>query len=141
MIEKFIKKVCDILDIYSPGISFDTSHFATSTMLAQCSPDGSTIHIRKIEKPNLDYFFAIAHELRHVWQIRTDAERWLSNYLPADVLTVEEYNNQPAEIDANAFATVIMSDAFGMTPKFIGLSESTKTRIKERAKEIAKGAE
>lgn len=51
---------------------------------------------------------------------------------------VEEYNNQPAEIDANAFAAAIMSDAFGIAPQFNTLSDSTKARIFQRANEVSK---
>lgn len=141
MIDKFIEKICGILNIEKPVVSFDTSNFSTPTMSAQCSPDGGAIHLKKMDKPTPDYLFAISHELRHVWQIRTDSARWLPDYQPADRLTVEEYNNQQAELDANAFATAIMADAFGIIPKFDGISESTKARIYERAKEIAKEAE
>ena len=141
MIDKYIAQICAILGIAPPAISFDTSHFATQTMMAQCSPDGSTIHIKKMKKPSPDYFFAVAHELRHVWQIRTDREFWLSNYRPADALTVDQYNNQPAEIDANAFALVVMATFFDLQPQFNGLSDAIKARIHERAKEIANGAD
>lgn len=84
MIDKYISHICDILGIVPPEVSFDTSNFSTDTMLAQCSLDGSTIHLKKIDKPNIDYLFAIAHELRHVWKIRTDVDHWLSDYKPAD---------------------------------------------------------
>ena len=48
MINDFINDVCDILDIEPPEISFDTSHFSSETMMAQCSPDGSTIYIKNM---------------------------------------------------------------------------------------------
>lgn len=66
MINDYINDICDILDISIPSISFDTSNFPTDTMIAQCSPNGSTIYLKKYEKPNPDQFFAIAHELRHI---------------------------------------------------------------------------
>ena len=53
MIYDFINDICDILNIPTPFISFDTSNFSTDTMMAQCSPDGSTIYIKKYDKqPN-----------------------------------------------------------------------------------------
>ena len=66
MINEFVNDVCTILDIDAPAVSFDTSRFTTDTMMAQCSPDGSTIYIKKSDKPNPDQLFSIAHELRHV---------------------------------------------------------------------------
>lgn len=66
MVEEFIKDVCEILCIPVPSVSFDISRFLTDTMMAQCSPDGAVIYLKKREKPDPDYLFAVAHELRHV---------------------------------------------------------------------------
>lgn len=57
MIHDFIKNICDILDIPTPLISHNTSNFPTETMLAQVDSLGSTIYIRKFDKPNPDLFF------------------------------------------------------------------------------------
>lgn len=78
MIYDFINDICNILNIPTPSVSFDTSNFSTDTMMAQCSPDGSTIYIKKYDKPNPDQLFSIAHELRHVWQIQNDEQFYLS---------------------------------------------------------------
>lgn len=136
MIE-FISDVCNILNISVPFISFDISNFPTDTMMAQCSPDCSTIYIKKIDKPNPDYLFSIAHELRHCYQIQTDIEWFLSDYKPIDLCaSTEEYNLQFAEIDANAFAGLVMVDFFHLKPLFEGLSDSVKAKIFERMKQL-----
>ena len=89
---------------------------------------------------NPDLFFAIAHELRHVWQIKNAESFSLSTYQPIDLLhSVEEYNLQTAEIDANAFAAVIMVDYFGVKPLFNNLSETVKEQIFERMEMIKNG--
>ena len=137
MINEFIADVCDILSISVPSVSNDTSNFPTDTMMAQCSSDGSTIYIKKIDKPNPDYLFSIAHELRHCYQIQIDEEWFLSDYKPIDLCaSTEEYNLQFAEIDANAFAGLVMEDFFHLQPLFEGLSDSVKTKIFERMKQL-----
>lgn len=137
MINEFIADVCDILNISVPSVSFDTSNFLTDTMMAQCSSDGSTIYIKMIDKPNPDYLFSIAHELRHCYQIQTDIEWFLSDYKPINLCaSTEEYNLQFTEIDANAFAGLVMADFFHLQPLFEGLSDSVKTKIFERMKQL-----
>lgn len=133
MIYKFIGDVCKILNISAPKVSFDTSNFTTPTMMAQCSPDGSEIYLRQCSKPDTDQFFSTAHELRHVWQMRNDYQAYFKQYKPVDQCTdLEEYNLQLAEVDANAFAAVIMADFFRLDPLFGGLSDAVKTQIRER---------
>ncbi len=138
MIQKFITDICDLLNITEPSISFDTSNFSTDTMMAQCSPSGNTIYLKKYDKPNPEQLFSIAHELRHIWQIQNDEQFYFSTYKPVDLCdTVESYNLQIAEIDANAFAGIVMVNFFHMQPLFKGLSDSVKNVIHERMEEIA----
>lgn len=141
MVHQFILDVCEFLKIKVPHVSFDTSRFPTETMLAQCSPSGDTIYIRGgYQDVNPDLFFAIAHELRHVWQIKNAEAFSLSTYQPIDLLhSVEEYNLQTAEIYANAFAAIIMVDYFGVKPLFNNLSETVKEQIFERMELIKNG--
>lgn len=136
MIYNFVQDVCDILDIPSPEISFDTSCFLTKTTLAQVNTSKNIIHLKNCDKPNPDLFFSIAHELRHLWQSKTDKGKYFSSYKTADrCASIEEYNLQLAELDANAFAGVIMVDFFRLKPSFDTLSESVKNKIYERMKE------
>ena len=138
MIYDFILDICDILNISEPSISFDTSNFPTDTMMAQLSPSGDTIYLKKYDKPNADQFFAIAHELRHKWQMQYDEELYFSTYKPINlVCSVEEYNLQIAELDAHAFASLVMIDFFHIKPLFDGFSNSLKSKIFERMEYIA----
>lgn len=132
MIEDFIEELCEILSIEIPDVSYDVSNFSSDTMLAQCSPDGSAIYIKKVDNPSPDHLFSIAHELRHVWQIRTD-KKYTSEYKPVELCaSLEEYNLQIAELDANAFAGLIMIDFFHIKPLFEGLPEAVKSEIFNR---------
>lgn len=133
MIEEFITDICELLDITVPSISYDTSHFPTETTMAQCELTNNIIYINKIDKPNPDYLFAIAHELRHIFQYQDDEQFYLSNYKTSDnCSSVEEYNLQIAEVDANAFAGLVMIDFFHLKPLFEGVPDSVKTKVYEQ---------
>lgn len=133
MIEEFITDVCELLKIEVPKISYDTSHFPTKTTLAQCEPTANILYLTKIDKLNPDYVFSIAHELRHIYQYQTDEEFYLSGYKPSNkCLSIEEYNLQIAEIDANAFASIIMVEYFSMKPQWNGLSDKAISAIDNR---------
>ena len=133
MIEEFITDICDLLDIPVPSISYDTSHFPTETTMAQCELISNTICLNKLDKPNPDYLFAIAHELRHIFQYQNDEQFYLSNYKTSDnCSSVEEYNLQIAEVDANAFASIVMVEYFHMQPQWNGLSNKVIDAINDR---------
>lgn len=133
MIKEFITDVCEFLEIGVPKISYDTTHFATKTTMAQFEPETNTIYLNKVDKPNPDYIFSIAHELRHVYQYQTDEEFYLSGYKSSNKCSsVEEYNLQIAEVDANAFASIIMTDFFSVKPQWNGLSDKVIDTIEKR---------
>ena len=133
MIEEFITDICELLEISVPSISYDTSHFSTETTMAQCELTNNIIYLNKIDKPNPDYLFAIAHELRHIFQYQEDEQFYLSNYKTSDnCSSVEEYNLQIAEVDANAFASIVMVEYFHMQPQWNGLSNKVIDAINDR---------
>ena len=137
MIEEFIADICELLDIPIPSISYDTSHFPTETTMAQCELTSNTIYLNKLDKPNPDYLFAIAHELRHIFQYQDNKQFYLSNYKTSDKCSsVEEYNLQIAEVDANAFASIVMVEYFHMQPQWNGLSDKVVNAINDRIKII-----
>lgn len=136
----YINNICDELEIKVPVISYDTSHFPTPTTLAMVKAGTGdrtgTLYIRKMDKPNPDFLFCIAHELRHLWQVRYHENFYMSDYKTSDVLGVEAYNLQPAEIDANAFGAVIMEDYFDIEMTFDCFSDKIFDAIQDRADEI-----
>ena len=135
MIKEFITDICELLKIRVPKISYDTTHFATSTTMAQCKPTANIIYLTKVDKPNPDYVFSIAHELRHIYQYQIDEKFYLSGYKPSNKCSsVEEYNLQIAEVDANAFASIMMSDFFSIKPQWNGLSNKVIVAIEKRIK-------
>lgn len=134
-LREFISDICSDLSINVPEISFDTSNFTSETMMAQCLSDGSKIYLREKDVLDPDYIFALVHELRHVWQIKNNKEMYFSNYKTIDMLnSVDEYNLQLAELDANAYAGYIMQKCFGLTPLYKGLPEYIKNKIYDMIK-------
>lgn len=137
MINEYIADVCDLLDMDVPTISHDDSHFPTNTTMALCDPVAHTIYLRKVDKSNPDYVFSIAHELRHIYQYETDEQYYLSDYKAADKCSsIEEYNLQIAEIDANAFAAIVMKDFFALVPQWQGLTRNVIAAINKQIKHL-----
>lgn len=132
-INDFIKFICKELNIECPEISYDESKLIGETMLALY--DGEKIYLKNKEI-DPDTLFAIAHELRHAWQIKNNEEYFLGNYKNRMETDIESYNMQIAEIDANAFATIIMIDIFKIKPLFQGMTEKTIKTIEKRMGEI-----
>ena len=106
----------------------------TSTQIAALTPDAVLIRNDMTISPEL--FFAIAHELRHSYQIANGAD--LKEYQTSDIIGDEKYNFQPMKVDANAFAALIMSDFFGIVPRFQNLPESVRNAISSRMEQIRK---
>ena len=50
----------------------------------------------------------------------------------------DEYNAQPLEVDANAFAAVVMAEFFGISPQFLNMPESIRQLIYVRKRQIQK---
>lgn len=133
MIKEFLCNICDMLSIPIPAISFDTSHFLTNTTLAQLDPSGTIIYLKKCDGINPDQLFAVAHELRHIWQTKNNNPLYFSSYKPIELCSsIEEYNVQIAELDANAFAGLVMINLFHLKPLFKGLPDSVKEKISEQ---------
>lgn len=137
-LEKYILEICRILKIAIPSIRIDNIRLQTSTTLAQYDPYNKIIYVRKYDnKLRNDFFFSIAHELRHAWQWKNKKSYYFDNYKPSHLMPdIYSYNMQVAEIDANAFATIVMTDVFGVEPLFDNLPADVKQAIESRVREI-----
>lgn len=91
---KFAREVSAILKIAAPAIRFvPVKQLRTSTQIAALTPDG--ILIRNDIGVTPELFFAIAHELRHAYQLEND--RSLHDYRTSEQLDIDEYNAQPLD--------------------------------------------
>lgn len=135
MIKNYLIALCDLLDINMPSVSYDTSKFNSKTMMsmAEINEKGSKIYLMKKSNPDPDYLFAIAHEMRHIWQAKTNMDLYLSNYKTANQFSsVNEYNLQLAEVDANAFAAIVMINMFGVKPTWNNLSDKVIATVEQQ---------
>ena len=124
---KFAREICTILQIEMPAIRFvSIDRLRTDTQIAALTPDGVLIRNDIGVTPEL--FFAIAHELEN--------DRSLHDYHTSDQLDIDEYNAQPLEVDANAFAAVIMAEFFGISRQFLNMPESVRQLVGKRKRQI-----
>lgn len=105
-------KILD-LDLNGIGTSYSEEMFGNTTMMAYYDRSNDTIFV------NTNYFiskdlirFAIAHEMRHRWQYEHDEEEWFNTYKSRNKLNLKQYNEQIAEMDANAFALAAMDSLY-----------------------------
>ncbi|MCR5477754.1 MAG: hypothetical protein K6E92_09075 [Lachnospiraceae bacterium] len=134
MMKTYVKKICKMLDVQPPKVRY-VQELDTPTKMAAYSPEKKTLYV-KDSSENYDLLFAIAHELRHLWQSYNRKEMF-DEYQSSSGLSIEEYNLQEAEVDANAFGMIVMSELFHVTPLFDGQTEEVKQAIQNRAKEIS----
>lgn len=135
-INAFARRICAALDIEAPEIQFSTNVPDGSTVLAWLCEDDDTVHVREGVDNIHDICFALAHELRHVWQRKNTA--FFDGYKPSkECESLTEYNLQLAEIDANAYAALVMVSAFGVKPLFNGLPDEVKTEIYTRMNDLS----
>lgn len=132
---KFSREICDILDVPVPFIKFvSADRMHTGTQIAALTPDA--VLIRNDIEVSAELFFALAHELRHAYQIASGES--LEEYRTSDRISIEQYNLQPLEVDSNAFGALIMSDFFGIVPQFRNMPDTVRKAIKDRMKQLQK---
>lgn len=130
----------ETLDVERPVIRWaEPTVFRTPTTVAALSDDGTEIALNSTVKDFRFLCFAVAHEMRHLWQMKHKAA-WMASYKPSDEAGgITEYNEQDAEIDANAFALIVLTDLLGQRPTLEQqLGSETWAKIRERADEIAR---
>ena len=113
IIMDFMEVICDKLDIEVPFLGVSKDYMSTPTTMAVYRPKDNVIFL------NPDYcigeilslmFFSVAHELRHKWQYNNFGIDIFSKsrYKKSSELSLEEYNSQDVEIDANYYAIKYM---------------------------------
>lgn len=114
-----------ILDIETPEW-IEVEILDTVTQIAAADIKKNIIYTKKGTDEKL-LFFAIAHELRHMWQAKNKKDLLIK--FDKSKKDIKCYNKQEAEVDANAFAAAIMMLMFGIRPLFKTLSEETREKI------------
>ncbi len=138
----YIDYICDVLDIALPNeIITDDVKFNKGTQLATLAfqDSKSTLYLRNsYECGDVDLAIVIAHELRHLYQIRNGLFDF-ENYKTRAELSNRDYNLQLEELDANAFAYIILLDEFDLKIDYYKLlDKDVANMIYKRADEILK---
>lgn len=133
-IYKFARIVCKDLRIKVPVIK-KIDMLNTPTQLGRFRPDQNTIEVKKVYENELDLYFAVAHELRHKYQIDYNIYDF-ENYKQSDATSITDYNLQELEIDANAYAYLVMICMFEARVLFNGFDQMVIEKIMARAEEI-----
>lgn len=141
LVDEIIKWNCNALSVTFPAVRIaEPSEFATPTVKSAVSIDGRELLInRSFAESCADVPFvwlALSHECRHIWQIH-NAEKF-DNYQTSATLTLAEYNAQPEEVDAWAWAVVVVGQLFGVRPTLEkNFGADLWARIQQRARQIA----
>ena len=133
MVQELVENISKMLSIEPPEVVI-VDELDTPTKMASAVPVEGVIVI-KARLSAFDAAIAIAHELRHIWQYKNEPQMF-SDYQNSSSLSKEDYNLQPAEVDANAFAELYVGQ-YGKRPLWNGLSETVKKAIQDRADWIA----
>lgn len=135
IISEMMENICDDLDITPPRVKI-VGEVVLGSKIGACSTDGSELLLKKGLQV-IDYFVAIAHECRHLWQFKTgkhNPPKTKDSYIDS-AKGLEEYSMQECELDANAYAQYIIKRDYGITLDFGYLPEKAKIEIKRRADE------
>lgn len=93
--------------------------------------------ICRISDEPLSMFTVIGHELRHIYQMLYHEKEYFANYTLDKMHDMNAYNEQPAEIDANAFTCFLCETVFNVgCPPIEGCSKTVYKKIEKRAIEL-----
>ncbi|MGN1340897.1 MAG: hypothetical protein ACI4WS_11440 [Oscillospiraceae bacterium] len=137
MINGYVRTLCNMLQIPMPQIFYNDRELSDGEH-AKLTPDGKRLYLRKLKTTSLDQLFAAAFQLRRAWQRKTDEQLYFGGYKPRAELPQREFVVQPSEVDANAFAAVMVSAFFGVEPVFDELPGAARSKIDRRCDEIRK---
>lgn len=101
-------------------------------------PDGRLL-VRP-DLPVLETLLALAHEMRHLWQVCNGmfSDSIAPEHYTDSSVDFEAYALQPCEVDANAYAQLVCENLLGLRPLWQGYSDNVKSAIAQRRKEIVR---
>ncbi|MDE6966861.1 MAG: hypothetical protein K2O94_07790 [Clostridiales bacterium] len=145
-IDNEIKKIIDLncfnLEMDRPNYRIlSTTNFATPTTLAAAASDGSEVIINKdfiVSNPQTYMLWLVlSHELRHIWQSKH--ADFFDSYDNSANMSLKDYNAQKAEIDAWAWAIIMVQGFLGVRPTLeVQLGEEFLKKVYKRIDELLK---
>lgn len=132
LISSFIKDVYFALGIDVPKVTNDFLETCTDTRKEQFT--GEKFFIPATDEPDSEFLFYVAHNLRVRWQFLINAEHY--DFKSAEEIGLDNFDDQPAEVDAAAFASLYMIGYFQLISKYSSVSSHTRELIFKRMEEI-----
>ena len=132
LISNFIADVCFVLGIDVPKVTHNFLEICTDTRKEQFT--GEKFFIPATDEPDSEFLFYVAHNLRVRWQFLTNPDYF--DFQSVEEIGIDNYDNQPAEVDAVAFASLYMIGYFQLMDDFTSVSCQTRELILKRMEEI-----
>lgn len=132
LISNFIADICFVLGIDVPKVTHNFLEICTDTRKEQFT--GEKFFIPATDEPDSEFLFYVAHNLRVRWQFLTNPDYF--NFQSVEEIGIDNYDNQPAEVDAVAFASLYMIGYFQLMDDFTSVSCQTRELILKRMEEI-----
>lgn len=132
LISNFIADVCFVLGIDVPKVTHNFLEICTDTRKEQFT--GEKFFIPAIDELDSEFLFYVAHNLRVRWQFLTNPDYF--DFQSVEEIGIDNYDNQPAEVDAVAFASLYMIGYFQLMDDFTSVSCQTRELILKRMEEI-----
>lgn len=132
LISNFIADVCFGLGIDVPKVTHNFLEICTETRKEQFT--GEKFFIPATDEPDSEFLFYVAHNLRVRWQFLTNPDYF--DFQSVEEIGIDNYDNQPAEVDAVAFASLYMIGYFQLMDDFTSVSCQTRELILKRMEEI-----
>lgn len=146
--QDIISKINEVLDynarllrINKPVIIVKPAEaFTTPTTRAALSEDATVLavnenYIHEYLTNDRGFWLYFSHEARHIWQQETGFG--FDDYVPSGLTDLDAYNSQAAEIDAHAWAAVVVKQKLHIIPDYSTVYSSDVVRkIKQRIAEI-----
>lgn len=132
LISNFIADVCFVLGIDVPKVTHDLLDICIDTRKEQFT--GEKFFVPATDEPDSEFLFYIAHNLRIRWQFLTNADYF--DFQSVEEIGIDNYDNQLAEVDAAAFASLYMIGYFQLMDDFTSVSCQTRELILKRMEEI-----
>lgn len=131
-VSNFITDVCFVLGIDVPKVTHNFLKICTDTRKEQFT--GEKFFIPATDEPDSEFLFYVAHNLRVRWQFLTNPDYF--DFQSVEEIGIDNYDNQPAEVDAVAFASLYMIGYFQLMDDFTSVSCQTRELILKRMEEI-----
>ena len=130
--KQIVSVLSEDLGIVPPPLIRSDAQTLGTKIAALEMPNGRLLIRHDLPVP--ETLLALAHELRHLWQIRNGLfnDSISPEHYTDSSVDLEAYALQPCEVEANAYAQSVCEDLLGIRPLWQGYSDKVKAAIAKR---------